>query len=484
MFDNKLFIVLWERKILFALTGLIVFAGILVSVFNWPKTYSATARLLIDPRPSDAISGMPAQSQMSPNFLTTQVDVIQSSRVAAKAIELMKLESSAVAQDRFKSEANANQTFVQYYAEQMQRGITVKPNRDSNVIDVSYRAGDPVFAAQVANAFARAYINTNLELRVQPAKEFAEWFESRFQAVRSQMKDTQRRHSDLQRKAGITSADERLDVENARLQELSSQLVALQSQLSDSERRSSTAKKSQQVFLGSSSQDQASIPEVMNNPLVQTLKSDLARAEARRAELAEQLGKRHPQMVRMDGEIDQLKAKLGSELNVATGTVDRQLEINRGRESTLRQALSDQKEKVLRIKRDRDELAGLSRELESSQRAHDVVSSRLNQTTLESQSSTPNVVLLDEAVVPTNPISPRTGLGLLMALALAPLVALFSVIIHEAIDKRIRSARDLEEIDGIKVLCIVGDGRASRTKALFRSIQSIFKTTRRPALAR
>jgi chain length determinant protein EpsF len=485
MFTSKFLNALWQRKLLFILSSGAVFIGIVGSLYFWPKTYSATAKVLIDSKAIETVSGMPAQSQITTNFLTTQVDVVQSSRVANRAVELLKLDSSEAAKKRYDELNTGSQTFTQFYADQFQKSISVKPNRDSNVIDISFKNGDPAFAAQVANAFARAYISTNLELKVQPAKEFADWFETRIQGIRSNLKQTQRQHSDLQRKTGITSADERLDVENSRLQELSTQLVVLQGQLSDSERRVKSANSNTSSNAGKDQSDRSSISEVMGNPVVQALKADLARAQTKQAEMSESLGKKHPQMVRIEGEIEQIKTKLDRELDVATISVDKQLDINRGREITLRQSLAEQKEKVLKIKRDRDDLAVLGRELESAQRAHDLVAHRLTQTTLESQASLPSVVLLDEAVAPSQPISPKTSLGLMLAFILAPIVGLVSVLVHEALDKRVRSLRDLEDTcAGVRVLCIVGNGRPSRTMSVLNSLVSILRTNRSTALAR
>ena len=479
MFNSNFLIVLWQRKLLFIAVSIVVFSGIALGLLLWPKTYVANARVMVDTKPTDTLSGQPNLSAMNNNYLATQVEVIQSSRVAAKAITLLALEKSEGAKTRFEEARQGNQTFLQYYTDLLQRGLSVKPGRESNIIDISFRTGDPTFAANVANAFARSYIATNLELKLQPAKEFADWFENRVQPIRDKLKKTQREYSDVQRKAGITSADERLDVENARLQELSTQLVILQGQLNESEKRSKAVTR-----VTGAGDGNAAIFEVMSNPVVMQLKTDLGRLEAKYAELSPQLGKRHPQMIQIDSEITQTKQKITAEIATVTSSVDRQLDITRAREETLRSALASQKEKVLKIKRDRDELSVLARDLDNSQRTHDLVAARLTQTTLESQANMPSVVLLDEAVAPTTAASPRTTLGYTIATLLAPLIGLIAVLLYEALDKRVRSASDLEEATNSKVLCIVGDGRPSKTAAVLKTIASVFRPIKSLQLAR
>ena len=73
-----------------------------------------------------------------------------------------------------------------------------------------------------------AYTDTTLDLRVEPAKLYNSFFDERAKALRDALEQAQSRLSAYQREKGIIVNDERLDVENARLSELSTQLVALQ----------------------------------------------------------------------------------------------------------------------------------------------------------------------------------------------------------------------------------------------------------------
>ena len=55
-----------------------------------------------------------------------------------------------------------------WLADLLKKKLDVKPSRDSNVINIEFTGTDPGFAAAVANAFAQAYIDINLELKVEP----------------------------------------------------------------------------------------------------------------------------------------------------------------------------------------------------------------------------------------------------------------------------------------------------------------------------
>ena len=276
----------------------------------------------------------------------------------------------------------------------------MKPSRDSNVLDISYTAVDPKFAAIVANAFAKAYIDTNLAMRVEPARQYATWFDGQIKTLRDNLEKAQTNLSAFQRKTGIVATDERIDIENARLAELSSQLVALQGQSADSRSRQNQARDSIETM-----------PEVLSHPLVQGLKADVARLEAKLQDTRAQLGKNHPGVERAEAELRSMREKLDVEMKKVITGITTANQVNQEREVEIRRSLNAQRARVMAMKAYRDEQAVLMREVESAQRAYDAVSNRLTQTNLESRTSQTNVYLLNPAVEPNIHSRPRIVLN-------------------------------------------------------------------------
>src|SRR5690606_28265060 len=165
-----------------------------------------------------------------------------------------------------------------WLASLLSSNLTVTPSRESSLINVSYTAPDPKFAATIANAFVQAYIDTSLDLRVDPAKRYSSFFDERAEQLRGALESAQSKLSAYQKEKGIIGNDERMDIETARLNELSSQLVALQALAAESSSRSAQAR---------SAADR--MQEVMRDPVVANLQADLARQEARLQELNSRL---------------------------------------------------------------------------------------------------------------------------------------------------------------------------------------------------
>ena len=192
--------------------------------------------------------------------------------------------------------------------------------------------------------------------------------------------------------------------------------------------------------------------DVTASPLIQALKVDLARQEAKLIELAGYLGENHPQYQRVKGEVDSLRARLRAESGQVAAVVGTNSRINQAREGDIRARLDAQKQRVLELKRQRDEMGVLLREVDSAQKAYDLVLARLTQTSLESKSRQGNVALLSSAVTPTEAASPRPLLNLGLALVIGGLLGVAVAIVRELLDRRIRGAADLAEALGAPVL--------------------------------
>jgi chain length determinant protein EpsF len=444
----------WKAAL--ALFVLIVAATVVASSL-WPKRYTAVASVVVDPKP-DPVSSLMYPGMASSAFLATQVDILQSDRVAQRVVRNLKLADSPQVRAQWQEATGGQGTVESWLADTFQHSMEVKPSRESNVITISYKAPDPRFAAGLANAFVQAYIDTTLEMRVDPAKLFSSFFDIRAKDAREALERAQAKVSAFQREKGIIAADERLDVENARLNELSSQLVMMQALASETSSRQAEAR-------GASGDK---IQDVLNNPVVSGLKVDLSRSEVRLQELNARYGESHPAVLEAKANIAELRTRLEAETGRVKGGVTVSNNINRQRESQVRAELEAQRAKLLKLKATRDEGQVLAREVDNAQRAYDVVLARLTQSSLESQSTQSNVYPLTQATAPIEPSSPRLLLNTLLAVFVGTMAGVALALALEFADRRVRNAHDIATTLGLPVLAVLPDGRR-RTASKRRS---------------
>lgn len=450
MTPQQFLLILRARWLIALVTlALVVGATATVSLLK-DKQYSATASVVLDVKSPDPVSGMMLAGLMAPGYMATQSDIIKSDRVAKAVVTQLKLDQNPTVRAQWNAATQGRGTPSDWLAGVLQKNLSVKPSRESNVIDIEYKGTDPGFAAAMANAFAKAYIAVNIELRAAPAREYTGFFNEQTVAARERLEKAQKALTDFQQANGITSSDERLDYETAKLNEISSQLTALQAQTTDSQSKRQRG--------GSDT-----VAEVMQNPLVNGLKADIARLEAKLDESGINLGKNHPQILRMESELQTLKDQLVAETRKVTGSIETTYQVGRQREAQLQSAMAMQKERVLALNRQRDQIDVLRREIESAQRMFDQVGMRASQSSLESQNNQTNIAILNPALAPMDPSSPRVRLNLLIAVFAGSLLGTVLALAIELANRRIRSEQDLADRPDLPLL-----GSLSSAKSAMR----------------
>lgn len=421
---------------------LVAFASLI-----WPKQYTATASVVIDSKSDPVTAGgqAPAGGQPQATYVDTEADIIASERVAQRVVKTLKLDQQPEARKLWATGPN-DDISIAIANLLLKRKLQVAPAHDSpthasNVIDISVQWSDPVTAAALANGFAQAAIETNIELKVEPAKQYASWFEQRSRALHADLEAKQKRLSDFQAKNGIVATDDKLDVENARLAELSTELVNIQGMRQDAQSRQRQ-----------SGTDISTLPEVLQSPVIQSLKAALSQAEAKRPDLAANLGKNHPDYQALEAEISNLKTRIAQESANIAASLGTTTQASMRRENDVRQALEAQKKKVLDLKYQHDQAAVFLSDVTAAQRDLDEVTQRLAQSNLESLTQQTNVVQLSTASIPKDPSSPKLVINLILAIFLGGVLGIGSALAIEMRNRRIREDEDIAEVLGVPLL--------------------------------
>ncbi len=410
-----------------------VFAAILVTILM-PKTYEATASVLVDNRDEQMINAqmMPARAQLG--YMQTQVDIIQSQRVAKQVVADLKLAEGDDILNAWKK-AGSPGTVEDWVAQGVLSKLKVEVSQ-SSVIGVSYQASHSKYAAAVANAFAKAYVDTTLNLRVEPAKQASAWFDEQLKGLRSDLEASQIKLAKFQREKGILATDERMDVESGRLAELSSQQLQATSTSYDNASRYGVSK-------GRSGE---TLPEVIANPLVQALKTELLRAESKLSELSTRLGPNHPQYVQQQQEVNALRSRVNSEIGKVSGGLATATAQARARESSLKAEYAAQRKRVEDLRDARAESMILQRDVDTAQKAYDSALARYHVNKIESGARQTNVTILNPAIEPTFPSRPRVPLNIALGFFVGTILGLAAIFLLEILDRRVRSDPDLDGV--------------------------------------
>jgi succinoglycan biosynthesis transport protein ExoP len=435
-----------RKRLFWSVFGAVVGLAIALT-FVMPKTYLGEVSVIVDSKVSDPITGQIIPEQLEAANLATQVDVITSHNVAAKVVDRLKLASIPTVREQFLEETEGAGTIRDWLADKLLKRLEVKPSRLSNMVTIRFGGSDPVFAANVANAFADAYIQTSLELTADPARRQAAWFDSEIRDLRANVDAAQRRLSDYQRKQNmIGTTDDHLDVENARLAELTAQLVTAQTTMYDARTRL------KQVDHALERGQLEQLPDILGNPVLQSIKVDLVRAQGNLAQTAERFDRNHPQYASAAAQVTDLQAKLAAEVQTAKGSISQTAEIAERRAMQLQSAVDEQQKRILDLKRRHDEIDVLSREVAAAQHAYDSASQRASEVRLQGHLDQSNIAVLNPAIPPLKAARPSLKLNLAVGLIFGTTLAIGAALAAELRNRRVRTQDDLVRSSGLVVL--------------------------------
>jgi len=462
MNPRQILLILRLRWLIVLGTLLAAMALALVISLLLPKQYTAETSLLLDIK-TDPLVATLAPSFATPSYIATQTEILQSDRVAGRVVKMLGLAQNAKAVEQWREETEGRIPLETYFGTLLQKGLKIEPGRGSSLLTISFTGTDPKFAAAGANTFARAYLDTSVELRVDPAREYARFFDERIKQLRTELESAQERLSAFQQKRGIVVTNERMDQEVSRLTSLEAALgTALAEQADTSSRTTNSG--------GDSSTD------VLSSGAVQNLKGELARAQTQLTEISAKFGSNHPQRIEIEARIAELRQQLSAEMSrVGRGTAG----VNRNvlqKIAELRNLVENQKRAVLTMRSQRDEAAVLLRDVDTAQRAYDAVAQRRTQLANEAQAEQTPARVLSPATEPLSPSKPNIVKNTLVGLILGMLGGVGLAFLLEYIDRRVRSADDLVAYSDVPVLGVMSDtaGRSRHAPRLAHQ--------RRPAL--
>jgi chain length determinant protein EpsF len=430
-----------------------------------PNKYVATTSVVLDVKTPDPLIGIAFSGMAMPSYMATQTDIINSERVSQTVVRMLKLDENPQVRMQWRTATKGKGQMVPWLANLISKKLEVKPSRESNVINISYSSEDPGFAAAVANAYAQAYINTNIELKVEPARQYAQWFQERVGVLRSELEKAQSRLADYQKKTGlISSGSKGQNVGNSKIAELSNQLVISESQSAE------TQSKQKHIESG------ATLSDVMQNPIVLNLKSEINRLEAKLQEASRNLGKNHPQYQAMESEIASLKQKLNAETKQIMGSINTANNVNKQKNTELKATIETHKKEAIEESTHWDQISVLENDVESAQKAYDLVVQRYTESNLQSQSTQTNISILNPATEPLDPSSPKLFLFLFVSVFVGMLLGVGAALIAELLDQRVRNSDALKAATGLPVLIQFSQYlKPKGFKSWLKKFASIFK---------
>lgn len=319
----------------------------------------------------------------------------------------------------------------------------------SHVLSIQVQSQDPYLAANIANALAEAYLARQRSDKVAATEEVEQFLADRIAALRQQVEESDRAVEEYRRANGLYKGAS-VGVTTQQLTELNTQLILAQTAKAEADSRLNEA-----LALSKSGLTGESVPEVLNSTTIQGLKAQEATAAARLADLSEEFGPQHPQVVRTKAEVADIRRKIRAEINSIIGGLRHEARTTGARYEALRQNFERLQNRLGGVNEKQIRLDALEREATVNRNLLEQMMGRAKETIGQDQLAKPNAKLISGAAPPNYPAFPPKMLIIFLGVLGGALIAIVIALLRDSADQTFRRGDQVEAATGLPVLALV-----------------------------
>ena len=478
------------RIVLFAML-IAVLAALVAS--SMTPIYRAQATMLIDPEQQQIVSidEFYAPGSGNDQYYQTQFELLHSRQLAEGVVRRLDLASHSLVDPRQRDPDPAPQWrkwlrgYLEPYlpqlfeepppatAEQAHSAavdyvlahLSVTPVRNSQLVNITFESASAQLAAQVANTVALAYIEGQLEGRLEMTQQAASWLTERLDGLRQQLETSEQALQQYRERHRLVDVGGNvLNVNAAQLEKTTEQLVEARQERA----RTQTLYRQIQGVSADSAAALAAAPSVLQNPLIIELRGAESERQTRLSELSKRYGEKHPRMIQARSELESVQENIRREIAKVAESVRRQYEAAQQNEKQLEREFATRKNAVQDVNRKQYRLGVLEREVETNRQLYDMFLARFKESDAAEDLQTTNARVIDPAVAPSAPFKPRRQQIAALAFVLAFGFGIALALLRDYLDNTFKSSSDIEESLGLPVLGSIPHVRRKKRQDLAR----------------
>jgi capsular exopolysaccharide synthesis family protein len=193
--------------------------------------------------------------------------------------------------------------------------------------------------------------------------------------------------------------------------------------------------------LGSVSPD--TIPSILQNPYIQSMKTRLSDLERERTTLMERYGAKYPDVIKVNANIEDARRQLQLEISRAADAIRNEYQSALAEERTLAGALEEQKGAAMDLNRKSVGYTVLERDAKSNRQVYEALLQREKELQVTANGRGNNVRLMDRAETPGGPLTPNPRRDLMLAILAGLVLAVGLVLGIDYLDDTVKTPEDV-----------------------------------------
>ncbi|MEO7299444.1 MAG: polysaccharide biosynthesis tyrosine autokinase [Verrucomicrobiota bacterium] len=328
--------------------------------------------------------------------------------------------------------------------------VDVRLRRFTRLIDVTAVHTDPKVAALIPNSLIKEYMKQNLELYSSASQGASEFLLEEAGRLKKKLEQSEQALHAYREKTKSISLEQKQDIVNPKLKELSQRLTEAKSKRMDWE-----GKLAQVKGLGTNVQSLLVLPAVAGDLGIMNIQASIVLADSNFAKVRQRYKAKHPNYLQAASQLEDLKNSLSDAVKKIAQTVQASYDSALVAEKELEKGVQEQTAVALDLNAQMIDYNVLAREVESDKLFYDAVNSRLKETSLTKDLPSNPVRLVQGATAANAPFSPNQKKILLMGALAGLMGGIFLVLGLNALDRSVKTVDQAEESLGLTVLSAI-----------------------------
>lgn len=447
-------ILIRRRWIAIGAIGFAVICGIVVTLLMAPQ-YKATAQINIsrEQKRITNVQGIDNDQGQTREFYATQYALLTTRPLAQRVAESLNLANSdaffaAHGVEMPTADAMSSSRLADWRKSRavglLLANVQIQPVEGASLVNISYTSRSPSLSARVANEWARAFIDAQIEQQYASTAEARKFLEERLKVLRERLEQSERQAITFASRTGIVRLNQSVGADGrtqAGTTLVESNLSALQSALN----RAVEAR----IAAAARMQDTA---EASLDPTLNSLRQQRTGLAAQYAKLMVQHTAGYLPAKEVEQQIETLDAAIARQSKRIVDNLRRDYEEALSREQTLRDQLTEVKAELDAQERNTVQYNIYQREADTNRQLYDALLQRFKEIGVAGTVGASQVVIVDPARTPGGPSSPNLPFNLTVALAIGVVLSAIAIIGLEQIDEGVHESSEVEHLFDLPVV--------------------------------
>jgi polysaccharide biosynthesis transport protein len=463
-----------QWRIIASLTGLCIILGAAYIAMT-PSRYTAQTDMIIDTKKVTWAQGELASENrtIEDASVESEIETTKSEKVVEAVVRRLKLNEDPEFVGSGQSLRRRITTLLKLTTEPVEEAseseimgrviAAVKDNLRvirlgrSYIEQIAFTSLDRDKAAKIANAFADAYIEDQLQAKFDATRRASAWLEERIGELRQQASDAYRAVQDFKSKNGIIIGVEGKLASEVELDQLG---IALAKARADTSQAKARLDRIERVLAQRENKEKTDIPDpvvtdALNNPVITKLRQQFLDDQSKESEWSSRYGVDHQAARNLRAEMAALQRAIWDEISRIGESYKSELQITRSQEEAIDKRMGEVFQQSAATRTSQVRLRELETAANTYRGIYETFLSRFTQSVQQQSFPSTEARVVTMAMPPRAPSSPKVGLTLALAALCGLGLGVISAMARKQLNRRIHTRAELEALLGTSCLAVL-----------------------------